>query len=321
MKVLVTGGTGFVGREVLRELHAAGHVIRVLVRNRNSAAAREVISRYATEVREGDILAPATLPAALQGVDAVIHLVGIIAETGRQTFENVHTRGTQNLIAAAHIFGLKRFIHMSAQGARPNAASRYHQTKWAAEEAVSRSDLQWTIFRPSVIYGPGDDFVNFFARMARTAPFLPVMGPGHARLQPVAVEEVARCFAGALTEPRAIRQSFDVGGPELLTLPQILRTILAVTGRRRPIIHVPLRVANGLAAFLEFFYRVARRGAPPLNRDQVRMLQEDNFGDSQWTADVFGLQQRPFAEGIAAYLQGGTAKSSGRLVSNKPMKP
>lgn len=321
MKVLVTGGTGFVGKEVLRELHAAGHTIRVLVRNRGSAAAREVISRYASEVREGDILAPATLPPALQGVEAVIHLVGIIAETGRQTFENVHTRGTQNLIAAAHIFGLKRFIHMSAQGSRPNAVSRYHQTKWAAEEAVRRSDLRWTIFRPSVIYGPGDDFVNFFARLARTAPFLPVMGPGHARLQPVAVEEVARCFAGALNEPRAIRQSFDVGGPELLTMPQILRTILSVTGRRRPIIHVPLRLANALAAFLEFSYRVARRGPPPLNRDQLRMLQEDNFGDCQWTADMFGLQQRSFAEGIAAYLQGTPANSNGRLVGTGSLVP
>ena len=116
MKVLVTGGTGFVGKEVLRQLHAAGHQIRLLVRDRTAPAAQDAISRYDTEVRQGDILDPGTLPPALQGVEAVIHLVGIIAETGRQTFENVHTRGTQNLIAAAHIFGLKRFVHMSAQG-------------------------------------------------------------------------------------------------------------------------------------------------------------------------------------------------------------
>jgi len=304
MKVLVTGGTGFVGREVLRELHAAGHVIRLLVRHRATLSAQAVISQYATEVREGDILEPATLPPALQGVDAVIHLVGIIAETGRQTFENVHVRGTQNLIAVAQIFGLKRFIHMSAQGAKQNAASRYHQTKWAAEEAVSRSAMHWTIFRPSVIYGPGDQFVNVFARLARTSPFLPVMGNGHARLQPVAVEDVARCFAGALTEPRSIRQSFDVCGPDLLTMPQILRTILAVTGLKRRIVHVPLGLARALAAFLENYYRLVVKSVPPLNRDQLLMLQEDNVGDCQWTAEMFGLRNVPFAQGIASYLGG-----------------
>jgi NADH dehydrogenase len=248
------------------------------------------------------VLEPGTLPPALKGVDAVIHLVGIIAERGQQTFENVHTRGTQNLIAAAHIFGLKRFIHMSALGTREKAASRYHQSKWAAEEAVSRSAMDWTIFRPSIIYGPGDQFVNLFARMAEKAPFLPVMGEGRARFQPVAVGEVARCFAGALDEPRSIRQSFDVGGPELLTLPQILQTILQVTGRKRPIVHVPSGLAWKLAGFLEFYYRLMAKGVPPLNRDQLLMLQEDNVGDCQWTAEMFGLKQVSFAEGIAAYL-------------------
>jgi len=304
MKVLVTGGTGFVGKEVLRELYAASHHIRLLVRDQTTPAAREVISRYATEVREGDILEPATLPPALQGVDAVIHLVGIIAETGRQTFENVHTRGTQNLIAAAQIFGLKRFVHMSALGTRQNAASRYHQTKWAAEQAVSRSAMDWTIFRPSVIYGPGDQFVNLFARMAESSPFLPVMGDGHARLQPVAVEDVGRCFAGALTEPRSIRESFDVGGPDMLTMPQILQTILTVTGRKRPIVHVPMGVAKALALFFENYYRLVARGIPPLNRDQLLMLQEDNVGDCQWTAEMFGLRHISFAKGIARFLKG-----------------
>jgi NADH dehydrogenase len=283
-------------------LNAAGHHVRLLVRDRTTSAARDVISRFATEVREGDILEPGTLPSALQGMDAVVHLVGIIAESGRQTFEDVHTRGTQNLIAAAQIFGLKRFIHMSAQGAREKAMSRYHQTKWAAEEAVSRSALEWTIFRPSVIYGPGDQFANVFARMARTLPFLPVMGDGRARMQPVGVWDVARCFAGALSEPRSIRQSFDLGGPELLTMPQILQIILQVTGRERQIVHVPLGLARKLAAFLEFYYRVTAKGVPPLNRDQLLMLQEDNLGDCQWTAELFELRQVSFAEGIAAYL-------------------
>jgi NADH dehydrogenase len=304
MKVLVTGGTGFVGREVLRELHAAGHHIRLLVRKRNSPAARFALSRYGQEVRDGDVLEPNTLPPALQGVDAVIHLVGIIAEHGRQTFENVHTRGTQNLIAACQIFGLKRFIHLSALGTKPNAASRYHQTKYAAEEAVCRSAMDWTIFRPSLIYGPGDDFVNRFVHLARTAPFLPVIGEGRARYQPVAVEHVARCLVGALEDPHSIRQTFDIGGPELLTLPQMLHTILQVTGQERRIVRVPMELARKLVAVLEFYYRVTGKGAPPLTRDQLIMLEQDNVGDCQWTTETFGLKQVSFAEGLAAYLNG-----------------
>lgn len=303
MKVLVTGGTGFVGREIVRELHGAGHKPRLLVRNRASPAVGEITERYAAELREGNVLDAASLLAAMQGADAVIHLVGIISEVGEQTFENVHTRATQNLVRAAQVAGLRRFLHMSALGTRPNAASRYHQTKWAAEQAVSNSALDWTIFRPSVIYGPQDAFVNLFARLAKSSPILPVMGNGRAVLQPVAVEDVACCFTGALGEPRSIRESYDVCGPDKLTMPEILRTILAATGRKRLIVRVPIELARVLAACLEFVYPRLLGKAPPLNRDQLLMLQEDNVGEPRWTVEMFGLRQNSFAEGIARYLK------------------
>ena len=296
------------GKEVLRELHAADHELRLLVRNRHAPAAREAIARYAMEVCEGDILNLASLQPALRGVDAAVHLVGIIAEHGAQTFENVHVRGTENLIGTASVVGLKRFIHMSALGTRENAVSRYHRSKWAAEEAVRRSTLDWTILRPSVIYGPGDQFVSLFARLIQTSPFVPVLGEGRARLQPVAVGEVARCVAGALEEPRSIRQSFDVGGQQQLTLPQILETIMSVLGIKRRIVRIPLEWANAVAAVLEKFYPLVLKRPPPLNRDQLVMLQENNVGDCQWAAELFELKQAPFAEGIAAYLNVKRAK-------------
>jgi NADH dehydrogenase len=118
----------------------------------------------------------------------------------------------------------------------------------------------------------------------------------------VAVRDVARCFVRALSEPRSLRVSFDVGGPELLTMPQILHTILEVTGRKRPVVHLPMGLANALAVFLENYYRLVVKRAPPLNRDQLLMLQEDNLGDCQWTAEMFGLRQVSFAMGIASYL-------------------
>ena len=140
MKVLVTGATGFVGREIVRQLRAAGHTIRILARNPRSPAAQEAVSRWEVEVYPGDVLEAASLEVALAGVDAVIHLVGIISELGNSTFENVHVGGTRNLVAAAQQAGVRRFVHMSALGSRPKAASRYHQSKWAAEELVGRAD-------------------------------------------------------------------------------------------------------------------------------------------------------------------------------------
>jgi NADH dehydrogenase len=291
-----------VGREVVRELRDAGHRLRLLVRDRESPAAQEIASRYAVELRPGDVLDSASLLAAMPGTDAVIHLVGIISEIGEQTFENLHARATQNILRAAQVTGVRRFVHMSALGTRPNAVSRYHQTKWAAEQSVSQSGLDWTIFRPSLIYGPHDHFVNLFARMAELSPVLPVMGKGDVVFQPVAVEEVARCFAGALTEPGSIRGTFDVCGPDKLTMPEILNVILAATGRKRPIVRVPMELAKLLAAVLEFVFPLFHK-APPLNRDQLVMLQESNLGKCEWTVELFGLRQTPFAEGIARYLR------------------
>ena len=194
MKVLVTGATGFVGREIVRQLHAAGHTIRILARSPHSPRVQEAVSRCGAEVHPGDVLDAASLDGALNGMDAVIHLVGIISEVGESTFENVHTRGTGNMVAAARQAGVRRFVHMSALGTRPNAVSRYHQTKWAAEELVRHSGLDFTIFRPSLIYGPEDQFVNLFARMIRLSPVVPLMGSPRARFQPVPVETVAAAF-------------------------------------------------------------------------------------------------------------------------------
>ena len=162
VNVLVTGGTGFIVREILRELQAAGHYSRLLVRNANAPAVQELAAKYLSEVNEANILDATSLARAMAGTDAVIHLVGIISEFGDQTFENVHARATQNMVQAALVTGVRRFVHMSALGTRPNAKSRYHQSKWAAEQAVDGSALDWTIFRPSLIFGPGDKSLNFF---------------------------------------------------------------------------------------------------------------------------------------------------------------
>jgi len=181
MRVLITGATGFVGRAVCEAVVREGHSVRGMARGSRSQALETPDAGM--DWFRGSVLSPDDLRRALQGCDAVIHLVGIIGEIGDQTFERVHQEGTLRVVEAALSSGVRRMIHMSALGTRPAAVSRYHQTKWAAEEAVRGSGLDWTVFRPSVIYGPGDGFVNLFARMSRWSPVLPVIGRGTALLQ------------------------------------------------------------------------------------------------------------------------------------------
>ncbi len=295
MNVLVSGGSGFVGSEIVRQLVAAGHRVRVLSRGfrRLDPAVRSVL---------GSVLDPGCLPEACAGCDAVVHLVGIISEIGGQTFERVHVDGTRNILAAARAAGVPRFIHMSALGTRPDAVARYHRTKWVAEESVRASGLDWTIFRPSLVFGPGDHFVGLFARISRWSPVLPVMGDGQALLQPVAVDEVARCFVGALAEPRSIGRTFDLCGSERLSFDAVLDAILAATGRRRMKLHIPLPIARLQAAVMEsVFPRVLRRPSP-LNRDQLLMLSEDNVGDPVPASQMFRYRPTGFRAGIRPLL-------------------
>ena len=302
MKVLVTGGTGFVGRAILARLNESGHSAIILARQPESVATHDVADRFHTQIRGGDILEPRSLDGVMEGMDAVIHLVGIISEYRENTFGKVHTLGTANVVTATRKAGVRRFVHMSALGTRPDAIARYHQTKWAGEEIVRESDFAWTIFRPSIIYGPGDGFVNLFARMSRFSPVLPLIGGGRTKMQPIPVNDVATAFVKALTEPRAVKQTFDLCGGEVLTLKEIVEAILAVTGRRRLKLPLPMGLARWLAADLETIYPALLRKPPPLNRDQLLMLQEDNTGDAAPANELFELKPVPFREGIAAYL-------------------
>jgi len=302
MKVFVTGGTGFVGGEIVHELHQAGHSVRILVRRASSAPIVEDQDRNKTDLHIGNILNTNCLQGALAGIDAVIHLVGIISEVGQSTFENVHVRGARNVIAAAQQQGVSRFVHMSALGTRPHATSRYHQTKWIAEEMLRRSGLNYTIFRPSLIFGPRDHFVNLFAKIIRLSPIVPILGRRDAKFQPVAIESVAAAFANSLTKSESIGQTYDLAGPQTFTMSEIIDQILATVNRNRLKLRVPAAMARLQAAFLEFLFPKILRKPAPLNHDQLVMLQEDNVGNPQPANDLFALKLVSFREGIAKYL-------------------
>ncbi len=297
MKVLVTGATGFVGREIVRRLHDLGGEVHALARSRPAMAEDSSVTFHAASVIE-----PASLREVCTGMDAVIHLVGVISEVGRNTFQAVHTEGTRNIVAAAREAGVKRFVHMSALGTRAGAPSRYHRSKWEAEEIVRGSGMDWTIFRPSIIYGQRDGFVNLFAKIIRRSPIVPIIGNGLSRYQPVPVQVVSDAFVKSLDEPRSVRQTFDLCGSETLSMHQIIDNILEVMRRRRLKLHIPIALARMQAGFLEFMFARVFGKAPPLNRDQIVMLQEDNVGDGEPARDLFKLQSNSFRDGIASYL-------------------
>lgn len=285
--IAITGATGFVGREVVRQARAAGFPVRVIVRSLREAPAD-------VEAFHGNVIYAPSLEGAFTGCNAVIHLVGIINEWKENTFQRVHVQATVNVLDAAKRAGVKRFVHMSALGTRAGAVSRYHQTKWEAEEAVRKSGLAWTIIRPSVIYGKDDRSINVLAQTVRMAPFVPVLGNGQAKIQPVAVEHVAQSFVAAVRTDSAVQKVYDLCGPVAFSWNELFDKILAAQGIHRPKLHLPLPVARLMGTVLE---KVSPY--PPFNREQVIMSREDNVGDPRPAEQDFCFTQEPFEAYLA----------------------
>lgn len=295
MRVLVTGGSGFVGRYVLRELSARGHEVRCLVR---PGSQKKVAAGVGVEVLPGEVLHSSDVARAAAGCEAAVHLVGIIREfPGRGvTFEKVHVQATANVVNAAREAGVKRFLHMSALGARPEPADPYHVTNFRAEELVQNSGLPYTIFRPSVIYGPEDQSLNLFAKQIKRLRLVPVVGDGLYQMQPVPVATVAKAFALALELPQTENRTYEVGGPEPLTCNAIIDTLAEVLGRQVLKVHVmvwSLRLLTGLFGRFPWF---------PLTTGQIRMLLEGSTCDPTAFYEDFKLEAVSFKEGLRGYL-------------------
>ncbi len=217
----------------------------------------------------------------MDGVDTVIHLVAIIEESGGLTFDRVIRQGTENVVAAAQAAGVKRFIHMSAMGAQSNPAFPYLNAKWGAEEAVRGSGMDWTIFRPSVIFGPRDGFINVLADLVRKAPIIPVVGSGQSKFQPVAVGDVADSFRRAVEDPGTVGQVYELGGAETYTYEQMLDAIAAELGTPKRKVHVPVGLMKIVVAMSSPLPKSLR---PPVTSEQLKMLALDNCSDNSATA-------------------------------------
>jgi len=297
MKVFLTGATGFVGKHMLEQLLVEGYAVRAALRGSPGQKAR-IVSHVQHLGRKddfqyvhGNVVEGSRLEEGMQGCDAVIHLVGIIVENGTNTFERVHHLGTRNVVEAAKRTGIKRFVQMSALGVRADGVAPYQTTKWKAEEEVRQSGIRFCILRPSLIFGKGDGFVTQMMATMRSAPlFRPVPGDGRPKFRPIAVEDVTTCFARALTYDAAINQTVELGGPDELTLNEVLAEIARCAGVRKPAVHLPLPLMMAGA-------RVAQKllKNPPVTVDQLRMLQEGSTCDIEPMKRIFDVNPRGFA--------------------------
>src|SRR3990170_642576 len=279
--ILLTGATGFVGGNLLREMLKHGLQVRCISRNPSRA---ETIKKPGVELVQGDVTDKDSIVKAFADgkIDTAVHLVGILAETGKATFKAIHTEGTRNMVEACK---------------QKNVKHEYHKTKRDAEEIIRNSGLGYIIFRPSVLFGKEDKFVNLFASIIKISPFIMIPGNGQNRMQLLYVKDLVRAMTTAITDLKHINKVYELGGAEKLAFDQIIDAICRVLGKTRLKIHVPMFLMRPGTAIAE-----AILPKPPITRDHLLMLEEDNVTDNNALEPVFGIKPTKFEEGIKGYL-------------------
>ena len=269
--VTIYGGSGFVGRHVTQALARTGCRIRVAVRRPDLAGHLQPLGGVGQiHAVQANLRYPDSVAKAAEGADALVNLVGILYETGKQKFSAVQGAGAHNIARAAQAENVSSLVHVSAIGADSRSNALYAQSKAAGENHVRKAFPGAVILRPSIVFGPEDDFFNRFAALARISPVLPLIGGGTTKFQPVFAGDVAKAVVAALKGDAGAGQTYELGGPEVLTFKQVLERILHYCGRRRLLVPVPFALARFKAAFLQLL------PSPMLTVDQVRLLESDN---------------------------------------------
>ena len=310
MVVLVTGGTGFLGRRVVRELLERGHQVRCLV---HSPGKERMFSHRAVEVQYGSILDTAALSSAFYDVDATVHLVGMIRQTRRDSFEDIHREGTANVVAAAKEAGAGHFLHVSVIGAANDRSYPYFYTKWQGEQEVINGGIPYTIFRPSLLFGEGDEFLNALAGLVRIFPLFPVIGSGKTRLHPLAADDLARCIAITLGREDLKGQTLELGGPQRMSYNELVSEVAKGMGKRRLRVHLPVWPVYAAAAVSQLFM-----SRPPITTNQIKMIGIRSVAVPGEVERVFGFTPRPMEGNIDFVNSVGVADGIQMLLGSMP---
>jgi NADH dehydrogenase len=291
-RIVVAGGSGFVGDHVVAKLSGAGHDVVVLTRRRERA--RHLLLLPTERVVEVDPYDPGALTHWTRHATAAINLVGVLHQRGRDTFERVHVEFVRTFTAACRGAGVPRFVQMSALGASADAPSAYLRSKAAGEAVVAESGLAWTVFRPSVVFGRGDSFLTLFARLAQVFPLIPLACP-QARFQPVFVGDVAACFAQAVVDDETIGMRYGLCGPKAYTLEELVGYVADISGHPRSILPLGPALANLQARVMEWL------PGPLLTRDNLASMQQDSVCEGPFPAE-FGIDPAPVEAIAPEYL-------------------
>lgn len=297
-RILVAGGTGFIGRTLVRRLVAQGADVAVMTAHPGRLSDR--VRDLGASVVTGDVQRPATLRAPLEGVDVVVQALTfpsfpVEKPSKGWTFEEFEHRGTARLVGVATAAGAKRYVYVSGVGAARDAAEVWNRAKWHGEQAVLGASLDGVVVRPSWIYGPEDRALNRFAAFARSSPVVPVIGDGSQRVNPVFVDDVAALLASA-ARPGAPTGTFEIGGPEVLAMNEILRTMLEVMGRNRPLVHFPVWMPKTAG----FFAQVLPK--PPISPRAIDFATGDAIADTSAMLAAFDVRPRDLRAGLETYL-------------------
>lgn len=298
--VTIVGGGGFVGRYVVRALAREGYRLRVIVRNPEGAASLRTAGDVGQIwLENGNLARPETLNGKIEDSFAVINLVGILFESGRQNFTSLHAQGAEKLAQMAKAAGVERFVHMSSLGVEKASGSDYARSKILGERAVRAAFPQASILRPSVIFGPEDNFFNQFACMATLSPVMPLIGGGKTKFQPVYVGDVAQAVAACLSRDDAPGQVFELGGPQTYSFREIIEFIMKTTDHKRKTLALPFALASTMAPLAQFL-------PPPFKftGDQVKLLKYNNLvsRDYKTFADL-GINPAAVEMVVPEYLQ------------------